>query len=137
MINPDCASQMNVLKPSFLFRYSVPPVESPGSLSVLALSMAKDKGDLFQGIALCREAIRRDPEDPIHYFHLGKIYLLAKKKHQALHTFRKGLKYGNHRGLVREIQRLGFRNPPVFPFLGRKHPLNRLVGILFTHLGLR
>jgi hypothetical protein len=99
--------------------------------------MARKKGDLFQGIALCREAIGRAPEDPIHYYHLGKIYLLSRKKHLALHTFRKGLKYGEHRGLIREIQRLGFRHPPVFPFLGRKHFLNRFAGILFSHLGWR
>lgn len=133
MLNPDCAPQMN----SLLFRYAVPPVVPPESLSALGLSVAREKGDLLQGIALCHEAINRAPEDPLHYFHLGKVYLLARKKHLALHTFRKGLKHGDHRGLVREIQRLGFRRPPIFPFLGRKHPLNRLAGILFTHLGWR
>jgi hypothetical protein len=47
------------------------------------------------------------------------------------------LKFSYHLGLIREIQRLGFRRPPIFPFLGRKHPLNRFVGILFTRLGLQ
>ena len=137
MLHPDCAPQINSLESSNLFHYSVPRVVPAESLSVLGLTMARDKGDLLQGIALCREAVRRAPEDPLHYFHLGKVYLLARKKHLALHTFRKGLKYGDHRGLVREIQRLGFRHPPVFPFLGRKHTLNRLAGILFSHLGWR
>ena len=40
------------------------------------------------------------------------------------------------RGLVVSY-RGGFRRPPVFPFLGRKHPLNRFVGILFSRLGLQ
>jgi hypothetical protein len=61
----------------------------------------------------------------------------AVYQHLALHTFRKGLKFGDHRGLIREIQRLGFRHPPVFPVLGRKHPMNRWAGILFSHLGWR
>lgn len=137
-MSPDCASQINVMDPSLLHYStpSTPPVAPPDSLSSLGLSVAK-KGDLSRGMALCREALSRSPQDPIHYLHLGKVYLLAKKKHLALHSFRKGLKYGYHRGLVSEIQRLGFRSPPVFPFLGRKHFLNRFVGILFTHLGLR
>jgi len=137
MLTSDCATPMNALEPRSLFHYLFPPAASPASLSLLGLSLARNKGDFFQSIALCREAIRRDPEDPLHYLHLGKIYLLARKKHLALHTFRKGLKYGDHRGLIREIERLGFRHPPVFPFLGRKHPLNRFAGIFFSHLGWR
>jgi len=137
MLNPDCAPPSNALEASFLFHHCDPPDLPAESLSALGLSRAKHKKDLVQGIALCQEAIRRAPEDTVHYLHLGKVYLLAGKKHLALHTFRKGLKYGYHLGLVREIQRLGFRRPPVFPFLGRKHTLNRFAGIFFSHLGMR
>jgi len=137
MSNADCAPHVNTLEPSLLFHHAFPPEAPPASLSALGLSLAANKGDLLQGIALCKEAIRLAPEDPVHYFHLGKVYVLGGKKHLALHAFRRGLKFGYHRGLIREIQRLGFRRPPVFPFLGRKHPLNRFVGILFTRLGLQ
>jgi hypothetical protein len=128
---------MNTLEPSLFFHHDVSSEAPVASLSALGLSVAANKGDLLQGSALCKEAIRLAPEDPVHYFHLGKVYLVGGKRHLALHAFRKGLKFGYHRGLVREIQRLGFRRPPVFPFLGRKHPLNRFVGILFTRLGLQ
>jgi hypothetical protein len=137
MSNADCAPQTNTLEPSLFFHHDVSSEAPAASLSALGLSLATLKGDLLQGSALCKEAIRLAPEDPVHYFHLGKVYLLGGKRHLALHAFRKGLKFGYHRGLVREIQRLGFRRPPVFPFLGRKHPLNRFVGILFTRLGLQ
>jgi hypothetical protein len=137
MSNADCAPQGNTLEPSLLFNHSFPSEAPAASLSALGLSVAANKGDLLQGITLCKEAIRLAPEDPVHYFHLGKVYLVGGKRHLALHAFRKGLKFGYHRGLVREIQRLGFRRPPIFPFLGRKHPLNRFVGILFTRLGLQ
>jgi hypothetical protein len=137
MPNADCAPRLNALEPPLLFH---PPLSSeapPTSLSALGFSTAANKGDLLQGIILCKEAIRRAPEDPIHYFHLGKVYVLAGKKHLALHAFRRGLKFGYHLGLIREIQRLGLRRPPIFPFLGRKHPLNRFAGMLFTRLGLQ
>ena len=137
MSNADCVPQMNTLEPPLLFHHAFSSEAPPASLSALGLSLAANKGDLLQGIALCKEAIRLAPEDPVHYFHLGKVYLVGGKRHLALHAFRKGLKFGYHRGLVREIQRLGFRRPPIFPFLGRKHPLNRFVGIFFTRLGLQ
>jgi hypothetical protein len=137
MSNADCAPQGNMLEPPLLFHHSVSSEAPPASLSALGLSLAANKGDLLQGIALCKEAIRLAPEDPVHYFHLGKVYVLGGKRHLALHAFRKGLKFGYHRGLIREIQRLGFRRAPIFPFLGRKHPLNRFVGIFFTRLGLQ
>lgn len=82
---------------------------------------ARKNADL-QAIAAGKEALRLDPQNPLHHLDLGKIYLAAGKKHLALHTFRKGLKYGCHRGLIKEIRRLGFRRPPTFPFLGRKPP---------------
>jgi len=137
MSNADYVPQVNTLDPSLLFRHSFPSEAPAASLSALGLSLATDTGDLLRGIVLCKEAIRLAPEDPVHYFHLGKVYLLGGKRHLALHAFRRGLKFSYHLGLVREIQRLGFRRPPIFPFLGRKHPLNRFVGILFTRLGLQ
>lgn len=137
MSNADCAPQVNRLEPPLHFHHSVSAAAPPAPLSALGLSVAANKGDLLQGSALCKQAIRLAPEDPVHYFHLGKVYLLGGKRHLALHAFRRGLNFGYHHGLVREIQRLGFRRPPVFPFLGRKHPLNRFVGLLFTRLGLQ
>ncbi|HEY7746760.1 MAG TPA: hypothetical protein VIA07_10510 [Desulfuromonadales bacterium] len=137
MSNTDFAHRLNALEPPLPFLHSLSSETPPASLSALGLSLAANKGDFLQGIALCKEAIRLAPENPVHYFHLGKVYLAGGKKHLALHAFRRGLKFGYHRGLVREIERLGFRRPPIFPFLGRKHPLNRFAGILFTRLGLQ
>jgi hypothetical protein len=136
MSNADCAPRSNTLEPPLLFRHALSSDAPPASLSALGLSIAANKGDHPQGVVLCKEAIRLAPE-PIHYYHLGKVYLLSGKKHLALHAFRKGLKFGYHHGLAREIERLGFRRPPILPFLGRKHPLNRYAGILFTRLRLQ
>jgi hypothetical protein len=133
MSNADCAPRSNTLEPPLLFRHALSSDAPPASLSALGLSIAANKGDHPQGVVLCKEAIRLAPE-PIHYYHLGKVYLLSGKKHLALHAFRKGLKFGYHHGLAREIERLGFRRPPILPFLGRKHPLNRYAGILLTRL---
>lgn len=136
MSNADCAPRINMSETPLHCHHALSSEAPPTPLSALGLSQAANKGDLLQGIALCKEAIRLAPE-PIHYLHLGKVYLLGGKRHLALHSFRKGLKFGYHCGLAREIERLGFRRPPVFPFLGRKHPLNRFVGMLFSRLGMQ
>jgi hypothetical protein len=110
---------------------------SPDSLSAYALSLAAQKDQLPRALLLCREAVRRAPEEPSHYLHLGKIYLLAGKKHLALHAFRKGLGHDRGTMLLNEIRRLGFRREPIFPFLGRKHRLNRFLGRLLARMGWR
>ncbi|MBE0599396.1 MAG: hypothetical protein IH614_19315 [Desulfuromonadales bacterium] len=105
--------------------------------SCLGYCIARERRDLERGLHLCREALRQEPANPLHYLNLGRVYLLAQQKHLAVWTFHKGMGYGRHPGLLRILERMGRRRPPVFARLGRKHFLNRYCGMLLSGLGLR
>lgn len=87
--------------------------------------------------ACCRDAIRAEPANSLHYLHLGRVYLLAGKRRKAIRTFHLGLVHGPDPRIVLELKRLGIRRSPVFPALPRRHPINRIFGRLLHWAGLR
>jgi hypothetical protein len=52
-------------------------------------------------------------------------------------SFRDGLLYGKSPLIIRELEKLGWRDLPVIPSLGREHPLNRILGQLLKRLRLK
>ncbi|MEW6739726.1 MAG: tetratricopeptide repeat protein [Nitrospirota bacterium] len=111
--------------------------EVPVYVSYLALCIAKERGQIRKAISLCEEAIKREPENPIHYLNLGKIYLHAVDKETAINTFRAGLRYETNQQIIEELNKLQTRRPPVIPFLERNNPINKYLGIILSRLGLR
>lgn len=109
----------------------------PGVKSKLAYCLARERRQYQQAMALCREALGAEPDNPDHYFQLSRIYLVAGQKRQAIKSLRKGLKFKRHQPIIDELNRLGARKETVFSFLPREHPLNRSAGILLTKLCLR
>jgi Flp pilus assembly protein TadD len=109
----------------------------PLYLSSKALCLAKVRRSFKEAIYLCRDALEIEPTNPVHYLNLGKIYLFAGQKKKALSTFRDGLKRGRNSAIVAELENLGVRKQPFFPFLTRTHPLNKYSGILLSKIGLR
>ena len=109
----------------------------PGVKSKLAYCLAKERRQYQKAMALCREALEAEPDNPDHYYQLSRIYLVAGQKSQAIKSFRKGLKFKRHQPIIDELTRLGVRKDPVFPSLPREHFLNRSVGILLSKLGTR
>jgi len=105
--------------------------------SYFAFCIARERGQISKAISLCSEAIRKDTQNPIHYLNLGRIYLLAGIKLDAVKILREGLKYEENQQIITELNRLGARKPPIFPFLKRSNPLNKYPGILLGKLGLR
>ncbi|MFA5517194.1 MAG: hypothetical protein WDA20_12990 [Desulfuromonadales bacterium] len=99
-------------------------------LSCLGYCLARERRELQQALVLCKDAIRQEPANPLHYLNLGRVYLLEQKKHLAFSAFRQGLEFGRHQGLIQEMRKLGRRRRPVFRYLGRKHFLNRFFGHL-------
>lgn len=110
---------------------------TPEACSYLALCQARTRGRFEDAVELARESIVGEPGNAIHYLNLGRIYLLAGKRREAIDTFREGLKYGRNEELVAELEKVGMRKPSPFPSLSRCHPLNKYVGIVLTRLGLR
>jgi len=68
--------------------------QNPTARSYFAFCIAKDRGLTKRGIAWCEENLRLEPENPVHYLNLGRIYLLMKKREEAIRSFRDGLKLG-------------------------------------------
>ena len=67
---------------------------------------------------------------------LGKAYLAAGKKRDAIDAFKRGLSYDrSHPDIRRELKVLGERKNPPVSFLGRANPINKLIGMLLHKVG--
>jgi Flp pilus assembly protein TadD len=58
--------------------------------SYFAFCIAKELGQVSKAITLCTDAISKEPRNPIHYFNLGRIYLLLNRRADAVKVFREG-----------------------------------------------
>jgi len=109
----------------------------PAASSYLALCQAKTRGKFSDAIALAREAIAREPDNPLLYQNLGCIYQLAGMRLEAVEVLREGVRRGAGEVAVAELNRIGTRKPPVFRRLPRNHPLNKYMGKFLARLRLR
>ncbi len=105
--------------------------------SAKALCVAMVRRSFSEAAHLCRDAIKSEPANPVHYLYMGKIFLLAGQKCKAIKVFQDGLKYGRNPELIAELEKLGMRKTPVFRFLPREHPLNKFSGLVLSRIGLR
>lgn len=97
--------------------------------SYLGLTISMNGGDLKEAIRRCRAALDQDSYQPDFYFNLGKVYAMAKDKEKAVQTFNLGLQLDEqHKGMKREMKRLGIREDPALTFLPRGHFLNKYLG---------
>jgi len=106
-------------------------------LSLMGYSLAREAGQFQKGIELCLKAISMNPHSCDNYLHLGRIYLLAKKKDLAIKSFRKGLKIRKDSRIIDELRALGIRQAPPFASLPRNHVVNRVTGRILNALRLR
>ena len=68
---------------------------------------------------------------PVFYLNLGRAYVAAGKKQDAIEAFTKGLKYDNgNSDLVKELRGMGKRKKPPVPFLDRSNPINKYIGMI-------
>ncbi len=99
--------------------------------------IAKERGHLTKAFELCRNAIAHDPGNPVHYYYLGKVHLIAADTYAALQTLRQGMTLGGSPEIERTLAGIGKRKPPLIPSLARANPLNKYLGMLLTRLKLR
>jgi len=111
--------------------------ETPLICSFYAFCVARERGQISRAISLCEEAIKKDPENSLHYLNLGRVYIFANDKERAIDTFREGLEYEENPQIIYELNLLGARKRPLIPFLKRSNPINKYIGIMLTKLGLR
>jgi len=110
---------------------------TPLTRSYYAYVIARERGEFTEALTLCRESIREDPQNPTHYLNLGRVFLAAGRRDQAIRTFRQGLKFGRDPKIRHHLDQLGVRKPEPFPVLERSNPLNKYFGLLLSHIGLR
>ena len=111
--------------------------ESPEMMSLMGYSLAREAGQFQKGIELCHKAITLNPHNCEHYLYLGRIYVLAKKREQAIKAFHLGLKIRKDARFLEEIRQLGSRKSPPFSSLPRGHVVNRMTGKILHSLHLR
>ncbi len=109
----------------------------PLHLSYLGYCIARERGQLKRGIALCQDALAHEPAHAVHFLNLGRIHLVAGNKLEAIRIFREGLSHGPSQELVAELDTLGTRKPPVIKALHRNNPITKYLGMLLHRLGLR
>jgi tetratricopeptide (TPR) repeat protein len=93
-----------------------------------------------EGIALCKSAIRilnkkvpfgQEFFYPSFYLNLGRAYLAAGRKKEAIGTLDRGLKAdGDNSDILWEMRKMGRRKKPAVPFLKRSNPINKYIGML-------
>jgi len=119
------------------FEKAVQGEEKPAYCSYLALCIAKERGQFQLAVTLCEKAKAREPHNPLHYLNLGKVYLYAGKRDDAIRTFREGLSRGKDQAIIDELDKLGTRKPPAISFLKRSNPVNRFLGTTLKRMGFR
>lgn len=113
--------------------------EHPTSLcaSYYGYCMAKERGHVTRGIALCLESLEKEPDNPVHYLNLTRIHLLGQNKVDALAVLRQGMQHAPDPEIAALLEVVGIRKPPVVPFLHRDNPINLYLGLLLSKFGLR
>jgi Flp pilus assembly protein TadD len=102
---------------------------NPYYRSYLGVVVARAERKWAEAEELCDTAVRMKRNQAQLYLNLAEVYLVAGRREDAVETLNTGLKYARRDiRLNLAINRLSQRREPVFPFLGRKHFLNRQVG---------
>lgn len=111
--------------------------KNPLYISYLGLLVAVATKAYEEAEQLCHLALRMNRKEVQSYLNLAEVYVRAAKKEDAVEALTVGLRYTKRDArLMRELRKLGVRQPPVLPFLERKHFLNRHLGKL-RHRALR
>jgi Flp pilus assembly protein TadD len=104
---------------------------NPYYMSYLGVVLARSERKWAEAEQLCDAALRMKRNQAQLYLNLAEVYVAADRKDEAMEVLRKGLRLARRDiRLNIAINRLTQRRRPVLPFLGRKHPLNRHLGML-------
>jgi len=119
------------------FEKAYQEIKAPEVQSYLAFCIAIERGQTSEAINMCSDSISRDPDNPVHYLNLGRIYLKAGMKEKALSALRNGLSVGHDEEILSLLDIIGKRRKPVFPFLSRRNFINKYLGIILHRFGFK
>jgi len=104
---------------------------NPFYASYYGLALARAEDDWAKAEGLCQGALRMKRDQPDLYVNLAEVYHRAGKLEDALWILYNGLHFTQWDSrLVRALEELGVRRPPVLSFLDRRNFLNRQLGKL-------
>ena len=108
----------------------------PVFTSFYGMCLATVGGQPRDGVRMCKHAADEEFYRPELYLNLGKAQMAAGNHQAAQEAFREGLSLDpQNRAIVRELERMGIRRRPLFPFLNRRNPLNRWPGVVRHRIG--
>ena len=109
----------------------------PRVRSYAALCTAIVDRRVRDAIEVCESALEKDFFHAGLFCNLGRVYLLAGQDTKAQDAFRRGLKVdAKDWDIIRELEKLGIRKPPLFQFLDRDHAVNIIMGRFLKRIGL-
>jgi predicted Zn-dependent protease len=108
----------------------VAPDQNPVVASFIGMIKALRDNQPFQGIEVCKRAVSQDPDEPLCYMNLARIYMAMNDRYHAVKAIHKGLRSRNK---TRELlftyyKAIGIRRQPPVKFLDRNHPVNKVLG---------
>lgn len=109
-------------------------------MSWYGVALALAGVDRLRGVTLCEAAVRRSGRDVsadlLH--NLGRAYLAVQYKKEAADALRRGASIQpDHQGIRATLKEMGVRRSPILPFLSRKNPVNKYLGLLRSRLSRR
>jgi predicted Zn-dependent protease len=111
--------------------------DDPRWHSCLGFCIAKERGHVTRGLELCRSALELEPDNAVHFLFLGKVYLVAGNKVDALKVLRQGMQKEASAEIEQLLAAIGNRKQPVISALSRDNLLNKWLGYFLNRLGLR
>ena len=118
--------------------------EDPFLNSYYGYLMATVEGKHQEGVKICQDALLRLKKYehfgfeflyPLFYLNLGRVYLSAGLKRNAVENFRRGLSFDpENQEILSELKGMGIRKGPAISILQRNNPLNKYLGLLLTRL---
>lgn len=109
-------------------------------LSYYGCLIAIVENNTKEGITICENAIKAleigmpfgsEFFYPVFYLNLGRAYLKAGRKAEAIKAFQQGLRSDPENSDIQwEMRKLGSRKNPPVPFLKRGNPINKYIGLL-------
>lgn len=104
--------------------------------SYLGYGIARYERRVKEGLALCQHSIKVQFYEPENYVNLARVYLLARNRRKAVEALTRALKLNaSHPGARALAREIGWRRPPVIPFLSRNNLLNQWLGKMRHQLG--
>ena len=97
----------------------------------LCLAQNRSQSRLHDALKHCRKAAQMEAYRADVWMNLGRVAMAAGRRGEAYRAFDRGRSLDpTHRGIVKELRRLGVRRPPAVSFLPRQNPINVFLGRL-------